>query len=61
VKYILLRVNNDAEAQRLIEDATEYPDSPLLTPCQENPVHAEVVQVENESGVFETLPTRKAR
>src|SRR5438105_13637943 len=42
-KYVLLRIDDDAEADRLVEDAAEYPDSPVLTPCLENTVMASVV------------------
>lgn len=43
--YVLLRIGNDDEAASLVRDMNEWPDSELLTPCQENRVHATVVDV----------------
>jgi hypothetical protein len=40
MKYVLLDVASDLEAQRLIEDVTEHPGSPLRTPRWGNAVHA---------------------
>jgi hypothetical protein len=42
-RYVLIRIESDVEADRLIEDARDYPDNPILTPSQENDVHATVV------------------
>jgi len=41
--WVLLSIEDDAEARRLIEDMAEYPDHPLLSPIQENTVSAVVV------------------
>lgn len=45
--YVLLRIDDDTEAQDLIEDMREWPapEYALLTPCQENDVHAVLVDV----------------
>lgn len=43
-KFVLLRIENDQEAQRLIEDMTAYPNNPLLTPSQENQCHATIMR-----------------
>jgi len=40
MKYVLLAVASDMEAERLIEDLTEHPDEPLRTPHWGNAVHA---------------------
>jgi hypothetical protein len=40
VKYVVLAVASDAEAERLIEDLTQYPGEPLRTPRWGNAVHA---------------------
>jgi hypothetical protein len=40
MKYVLLAVASDIEAQRLIEDVTEHPGEPLRTPRWGNAVHA---------------------
>ncbi|HTF47833.1 MAG TPA: hypothetical protein VK735_10320, partial [Pseudonocardia sp.] len=40
MKYVLLAVASDVEAQRLIEDMTEHPGEPLRTPRWGNAVHA---------------------
>lgn len=42
--FVLLRIEDDDEAQRLLDDMQEYPGSPLLTPVQENTVHATLVR-----------------
>ncbi len=42
-RYVLLRIADDAEADDLLRDMAMWPASDLLTPCQENTVHAEVV------------------
>jgi len=42
MKYVLLAVASDVEAQRLIEDLTEHPGEPLRTPHWGNAVHAMV-------------------
>jgi hypothetical protein len=44
-KFVLLRIENDDEALDLLGDMAEYPDDPLLTPVQENTVHATVAEV----------------
>jgi hypothetical protein len=46
-KFVLLRIENETEAQWLIDDAATYPESPILTPSQENAVHAQIVSVTN--------------
>lgn len=43
--YVLLEIDDDTEAVRLVEDAANYPDNPILTPCQENTVSAKIVYV----------------
>lgn len=48
MKFVLLRFENDADADLLVEDMTEWPDSDLLTPCQEHFVHATLVGVYTE-------------
>lgn len=40
MKYVLLAVPSDTEAQRLIEDLSEHSDEPLRTPRWGNAVHA---------------------
>jgi hypothetical protein len=40
VKYVVLAVASDAEAERLIQDLTENPDEPLRTPRWGNAVYA---------------------
>ncbi len=40
MKYVVLEVASDAEADRLIEDLTEHPHEPLRTPHWGNAVHA---------------------
>jgi hypothetical protein len=45
MKYVLIAIENDVEAQRLIEDSAEYPGHALLTPSQENDVHFRIVSV----------------
>jgi hypothetical protein len=40
MRYVLLAVASDIEAQRLIEDVTEHPGEPLRTPRWGNAVHA---------------------
>lgn len=40
--YVLLRFENDDQALTLIEDMQEYSDADILTPTQENNVHATV-------------------
>ncbi len=42
-RYVLLRIEDDDEADDLLRDMARYPQSDLLTPCLENTVHAEVV------------------
>jgi hypothetical protein len=43
VKYVVLAVASDIEAERLIEDLTEHPGEPLHTPHWGNSVYATVV------------------
>lgn len=45
MKYVLLRIEDDVEAERLVEDMADYADCPILTPCQENMVYATLVRV----------------
>jgi hypothetical protein len=45
MKYVLLAVASDAEADRLIEDLTEHPGQPLRTPRWGNAVHATLTAV----------------
>lgn len=49
--FVLLRIEDDDEAQRLLDDMQEYPGEPLLTPSQENTVHA----------TLDTAPSGKAK
>lgn len=50
MKYILLCIEDNLAAHQFAEDATEYPDSPLLTPCQENTVYATILSVRDNLG-----------
>jgi len=43
MRYIVLAVASDIEAQRLIEDLTENAGEPLRTPRWGNAVHAAVI------------------
>jgi hypothetical protein len=47
VKYVLLAVASDAEAERLIQDLTENPDEPLRTPRWGNAVYAALTSTPN--------------
>ena len=63
MKYVVLEVASDVEAERLIEDLTQYPGEPLRTPRWGNAVHAilsnelvapleaEVVPIPQSSGI----------
>lgn len=42
-RYILLRVEDDDEADLLLQDIMVWPSSPLLSPCQEHMVSVELV------------------
>jgi hypothetical protein len=42
-RYVLLRIEDDDEADTLLRDLAVAPNSPLLTPRYENPVHVELV------------------
>jgi hypothetical protein len=42
-RYVLLRIDDDEEADDLLRDLVTAPTSPLLTPRFERPVHVEVV------------------
>lgn len=44
-RYVLLRIEDEAEADDLIRDMIEYPHAPLLTPVQENIVLARLLGV----------------
>jgi hypothetical protein len=57
-RYVLLRIEDDAQAATLIEDMAEWQDSDLLTPCQENTVHAEIVSATdrgNPRAIFDAI------
>lgn len=41
--YILLRIEDDSEADDLLCDVVTFPHSPLLTPTLQHTVHAEIV------------------
>lgn len=41
-RYILLRIPDDQQAELLIQDMADYPEADLLTPSQENSVHAKI-------------------
>ena len=40
MRYVVLAVASDAEAERLVQDLTENPHEPLRTPRWGNAVHA---------------------
>lgn len=42
-RYVLLRIEDDDEADALLRDLVLAPNSPLLTPRHEHPVHVELV------------------
>lgn len=42
-RYVLLRIEDDQEADDLLRDLALYPHAPLLSPVQENTVSVEVV------------------
>jgi hypothetical protein len=54
VKYVVLAVDSDIEAERLIEDLTENPGEPLRTPHWGNAVYATVCR----RSTPEPAPTR---
>ncbi|HZS23171.1 MAG TPA: hypothetical protein VFA63_19540 [Pseudonocardiaceae bacterium] len=43
MRYVVLAVASDVEAERLVQDLTEYPDEPLRTPRWGNAVYAAVI------------------
>ena len=43
MKYVVLAIASDAEAQRLVEDLTEHAGEPLRTPRWGNAVHAALI------------------
>jgi hypothetical protein len=43
MKYVVLAVVSDVEAERLIEDLTRHPGEPLRTPRWGDAVHATLV------------------
>ncbi len=43
MRYVMLAVASDLEAERLIQDLAENPGAPLLTPRWANAVHATLV------------------
>jgi hypothetical protein len=43
MKYVVLAIASEAEAQRLIEDLTEHVGEPLRTPRWGNAVHAALI------------------
>lgn len=45
--HVLLRIEDDDEAKRLVEDSLEFLQKPLLTPVLENTVHATIVWYES--------------
>lgn len=42
-RYLLLRIDDDAEADHLLHDLVTQPYGALLTPGRHQPVHAELV------------------
>lgn len=42
-RYVLLRIEDDEEADDFLRDLAIAPNSPLLTPRFEHPVHVELV------------------
>jgi hypothetical protein len=44
-RYVLLKIEDDAQAELLIRDTAVWPDSDLLSPCQENRVGATIVDL----------------
>lgn len=53
--YILLRIEDDAEADDLLCDVVTFPHSPLLTPTLQHTVHAEIVAELDPSDGRESL------
>ena len=45
MKYVVLAVASDAEAERLIQDLSENPDESLRSPRWGNAVHAALTSV----------------
>ncbi|MGQ0479983.1 MAG: hypothetical protein ACT4O0_02985 [Pseudonocardia sp.] len=43
MRYVMLAVASDLEAERLVQDLAENPGTPLLTPRWANAVHATLV------------------
>ena len=43
MKYLVLAIASDSEAQRLVEDLTEHAGEPLRTPRWGNAVHAALI------------------
>lgn len=41
--YVVLAIADDSEAGFFIQDMTEYPKAALLSPVQENTIHARIV------------------
>ncbi len=54
-RYVLLRIGNDEQAETLIRDMAEYPESDLLTPSQENFVHATIDRVWWTDGLIDDI------
>lgn len=44
-RYVLLRIEDDAQAATLVSDMACWPENDLLTPCQENMITATVVDL----------------
>jgi hypothetical protein len=61
MKYVVLAVASDAEADRLIQDLTENPDEPLRTPRWGNAVHATLISMPDPRPSADNLvPTQPA-
>jgi hypothetical protein len=59
-KYVLLSFDKDEDADTFVEDCQAYPESKILTPCQENDVHGVVEAVFKKPTKFcECTPTQR--
>lgn len=60
-RYVLLRIDDDAQAADLLTDMADYPDADLLTPSQEHQVHAEVINLPYDADNMAELTYELAR
>jgi hypothetical protein len=56
VKYVVLAVASDTEAQRLIDDMTENPGEPMRTPRWGNGVHTTLVERDSHTATPSPAP-----